>query len=151
MEGPVILKYSIDAGATWSASHSILMSRCHTWIRPVPLDGYPKELMGEFAILYKAVARLIVTFQCDVRQFEPGAPDGDSLYIFINKLRAAPLIHCCTSGAAIDGFSEFASSANTCFLVPEDTPDIMFPSADGTRFRDVRFTLCMQKEYSITP
>src|SRR5512145_52074 len=122
MEGTIFLKYSVDAGTTWSTQESIKVSRCHAWIRPVPLDDFPKQTMNEYALCYKAVARLVISIQCDLKQFDPGTTNGDLLYLFINKLRAAPLIHLYMPGPGIDGFTVFATSDNSNFLVPEHTP-----------------------------
>jgi hypothetical protein len=151
MEGTVTLKYSSDGGTTWSAATNLVLTRCHAWIRPVPLDDFPQQTMGSYTLCHKAVARLVVTMQCDVRQFDPGAAGGDALYLFVNKLRAAPLIHLYYAGTSIDGFTDFAASNNTNYLVPEDTPDLEFIATDGTRLRDVRFALVMQNEYPIGP
>jgi hypothetical protein len=151
MEGTVQLKYSVDGGATWSAQTAVKLTRCHAWIRPVPLDDFPQQTMGDYTLCYKAVARLVVSMQCDVRQFDPSDPNGNALYLFVNKLRAAPLIHLYYNGSSIDGFDSFAASNNTNYLVPDDTPDVAFIATDGTRLRDVRFSLVMQKEYPIAP
>lgn len=151
MEGTVQLQYSTDGGTTWSAQTAVQLTRCHAWIRPVPLDDFPQQTMGDYTLCHKAVARLVVSMQCDVRQFDPNTAGGDALYLFINKLRAAPLIHLYYAGGAIDGFDAFALSGNANYLVPDDTPDIEFIATDGTRLRDVRFSLVLQKEFPIAP
>lgn len=150
MEGNVVLKYSKDGGATWSTATTVAVSRCHAWIRP-ETESEQNEVMGDYDICYRATPRLVLSFQLDMNQFDPvkNPSTADSLWVFINKLRAAPLIHLYYAGTSIDGFTEFAATPNTNYLVPADTPDPEYIATDGTRFRAMNFTLQLRKAVAL--
>ena len=152
MEGTLTCKYSTDNGATWSTATTIAVTRAHAWLRPETRNSNPR-VMGSDAICWNAVPRLVLSIQCDMGQFDPQREaSANANFLFINKLRCAPLIHIHHNGIAdIDGFTEWASTGNTSYLVPDDVPDIEYVTADGTRFRSVEFTLLLREGFDIGP
>lgn len=153
MEGQITFKYSTDGGSTWSTATALDAKRAHAWLRPEG-DGDQAETMGSDRICWKAVPRLVLSLEMAMPQFDPTkTASGDSNWVFINKLRCAPLIHIHHNGVAsdIDGFTEWAATANTNYLVPDDVPDAEYIATDGTRLRAMAFTLVLRDGYDIGP
>ncbi|MAT38386.1 MAG: hypothetical protein CL946_02145 [Ectothiorhodospiraceae bacterium] len=152
MQGTITFKYSTDGGTTWSTSTAISVSRAHAWLRPETTGEQPVT-MGTDRICWRGIARLALSIQCDMNQFDPlKDAAANAKFVFMNKLRCAPLIHLHHNGTAdLDGFTEWASTGNTNYLVPDDAPDIEYIATDGTRLRSVEFTLTSRDGYDITP
>lgn len=151
MQGALTFKYSTDNAASWSSVITLNAAMCHAFPTPEIRSDESGEQITDHELYQNVVARLLVEMTFEVNQFSPSvAPTTwEALWIATNKLRCAPLVHMHYTGTSIDGYTHFAASTNTNYLLVEDAPDPRFDAANPNDIRELKMTLKMAKEYAI--
>lgn len=157
MQGTVQLHFSADGGTTWlgasdfgASSDNIKTMWCVPYLEREPLEGDEDRGLTDAELCSQADARMYVRLQLEAKQFDLTTTAGAARYRFINALRCAPLIRLYYSGTDIYGYTDFASSSNTNYLIPHDVPAPEEITAGEEVGVGWNMTLKRKKEYDIT-
>lgn len=155
MEGTITLEYSKDGGTTWlgpydapysASSSTIYCSLVYAWLDQEPSQDKAPESASDAELCWSGNARLHVLVKPRPLDHDSTDTEGKKLYKFLNALRCAPLIR--LVAADINGYTEFAASNNTYYLVPGDCPPPEFHSS-GEENAVFHINLLAKKKYAI--